>query len=148
MAKMTRSALKGIVKECLVEILSEGLETSLVPATSTVSRSRKQNVKRRAIQSEEKRLKEHRQRLETRVSSAVSSATEDPVMQEMLQQTAMTTLQEQLSNEIPGNDVSPLSVMQESSPGTSAGAGINLDSIFSAPRENWSELAFTEKKSS
>ena len=143
MAKMTRSALKGIVKECLVEILSEGIGTS-----PTVSRAEKRNKKRVAIQSEEKRLKEHRRRLETRVNSTVSSVTEDPMMQEILQQTAMTSLQEQLSNETPGTDTSPLLGAQESMPGTTAAAGINLDSIFSAPKENWQDLAFTEKKSS
>jgi len=141
MAKMTRSELKGIVKECLVEILSEGMG-----ASSTLSNTTRRNKKRLDIQTEEKRLKEHRQRLETRVNSTVSAVTEDPMMQDILQQTAMTTLQEQLSNEIPGANTSPLSAMQESLPDTSAVSGINLDSIFSSPKENWSELAFTEKK--
>ena len=143
MAKMTRSELKGIVKECLVEILSEGIGTS-----AKVSRSEVRN-KRVAIQSEEKRLKEHRQRLETRVNSTVSAVTEDPMMQEILQQTAMTTLQEQLANEVPGGaQPSSLSAAPLSMPGTTPAAGINLDSIFSSPKENWSELAFTENKTS
>tara|TARA_Y100000034_G_scaffold100452_1_gene123768 strand:- start:134 stop:568 length:435 start_codon:yes stop_codon:yes gene_type:complete len=144
MAKMTRSELKGIVKECLVEILSEGIGTS-----SKASRSEKRNKKRVAIQSEEKRLKEHRQRLETRVNSTVSAVTEDPMMQEILQQTAMTTLQEQLANEVPGGaQPSSLSAAPLSMPGSTSAAGINLDSIFSSPKENWSELAFTENKTS
>ena len=143
MAKMTRSELKGIVKECLVEILSEGIGTS-----AKVSRSEVRN-KRVAIQLEEKRLKEHRQRLETRVNSTVSAVTEDPMMQEILQQTAMTTLQEQLANEVPGGaQPSSLSAAPLSMPGSTSAAGINLDSIFSSPKENWSELAFTENKTS
>ena len=141
MARMTRSELKGIVKECLVEILSEGIGTS-----STASKTQKRNKARSAAQTEVKRLKEHRQRLETQVNSTVTAVTADPLMQDILQQTAMTTLQEQLSNEIPGSNTNTLSVMQESLPNTTTAAGINLDSIFSSPKENWSELAFTEKK--
>ena len=141
MARMTRSELKGIVKECLVEILSEGIGTS-----STASKTQKRNKARSVAQTEVKRLKEHRQRLETQVNSTVTAVTADPLMQDILQQTAMTTLQEQLSNEIPGSNTNTLSVMQESLPNTTTAAGINLDSIFSSPKENWSELAFTEKK--
>ena len=51
-------------------------------------------------------------------------------------------------HEIPGTETNPLSIMQESAHGPSSGAGINLDSIFSSPKENWSELAFAGKKSS
>ena len=39
--KLTRSKLKGIVKECLVEILAEGIDTKV--RTQSPDKNRKQN---------------------------------------------------------------------------------------------------------
>ena len=47
MATITRSVLKGIVKECLVEILSEGLagsETLLESRSTTKKQSKKTSL--------------------------------------------------------------------------------------------------------
>ena len=119
-----------------MEILAEGLNSN----TSTITTKRnRQNIsqKRRA---EEQRLKEHRQKFEVRVDDTVSNITTDPIMQSILQDTARTTLQEQLSNELPtgpgGEEVSTL--------GAGPGPGINLDSIFDGPSKNWDKLAFDE----
>lgn len=123
MSKVTKTMLKSIVKECLVEILSEGLSSK----SSTTDRKQK-IVKKRKL--EEQRLKAHRDKFEVSIDNAVSTITEDPVMQEILQDTARTTLQEQISNE-----------SQNSGP---SGPGINLDSIFDGPNKNWGKLAFDE----
>ena len=136
MAKMSRRQLKTIVKECLVEILSEGLQNK-ISAPKKPSRDRENFMRL-----EETRLRKHRQKFETDVVSSVSSVTSDPMMQEILSDTARTTLQEQLSHEGPN---SPQSSLGGSSPG---GAGIDLDSLFSDPKENWSQLAFKDDKSS
>jgi hypothetical protein len=126
MAKISKKQLKSVVKECLVELLSEGLESNL----ASLSSKKQAAVQRKQ---EEQRLAEHRQRFEVNVDNAVSHVTDDPVMQSILQDTARTTLQEQTSN-----DKSSRSSMS-SAPGT---AGIDLDTIFQEPKNNWSKLAF------
>jgi len=124
---MSRSKLKSIVKECLVEILAEGLEGS----TSKLN-ERKNLEARRAL--EEKALQERRNKLETSIESTVSNLTDDSIMRSILTDTARTTLQEQMSHD-------------SGSPGASSGApGINLDQIFSESANNWSKLAFNDKK--
>ena len=126
--KMTRSKLKGIVKECLVEILAEGINTEVHVENSKRARREKQLQEERA-------LKERRSRLETSIDTTVSSITDNSVMQSILADTARTTLQEQMSHE--GS--------RPSSPG-SGGPGVNLDAIFDESETNWSKLAFSGKK--
>ena len=60
---MTRAKLKGIVKECLVEILAEGLNPEAVDISPVKKKSR---VTQRQ-QQEEQRLAEHRKKFEYRV---------------------------------------------------------------------------------
>ena len=132
MAKVTKSHLKSIVKECLLEILSEGLGASKSTNTRSSALRRKKEV-------EDKRLKEHRQKFEVRVDDAVSTITENPIMQSILQDTARTTLQEQIANETPTSSQPGVSA-----PGGTSGPGINLDSIFDGPNENWGKLAFDD----
>lgn len=130
--KMTRSKLKGIVKECLVEILSEGIDSSVDKKEINESRSRR---KSEAIREENIRLEAHRKSLDEKIASTVSSLTSDSVMQDILADTARNTLQEQLNHEgaRPGQ-------------ASSVGQGINLDGIFSGAADNWSQLAFSDKK--
>jgi hypothetical protein len=140
MAKMTRGKLKGIVKECLLEILSEGLETS---SASSLNESKNVQRKRRAMKQEEARLAAHRQKFETRVTDTVSHITDDPIMRSILADTAKTTLQEQVTNDT-SSQVSNDMVMQDT--GASA-AGIDLSGIFGSSKQNWSDLAFTKSES-
>ena len=145
MAKMTRNALKGIVKECLVEILSEGLDTP--GSSSTLSESKKVAHARRrkaAIQAEEARLAAHRQKFETRVTDTVSQVTDDPIMQGILADTARSTLQEQANH-----DISPMQGTGDMSTQSSGmpSAGINLEGIFGSSKQNWADLAFTKSES-
>jgi hypothetical protein len=137
MSKITRSKLKGIVKECLVELLSEGLDPT---GDSVMTESRKRRQKKRLIQEDTARLAAHRKKFETKVSNTVSHATNDPIMQDILEQTARTTLQEQISHE-----PSSTSGLQEMTDGAPVNAGIDLNSIFSEPKQNWATLAFPEK---
>ena len=88
---MTKNGLKLIIKECLIEILSEGLGTRLT------------EVSNRKQQSE--RLNERKQqdiRMQTRkreIADNISYMTDDPIMRSVLSHTAATTLKEQNSNE-------------------------------------------------
>ena len=132
MAKVTKRQLKSIVKECLVEILAEGLGSN-----ATQLKSKRTGVKRQEV--EQRRLAEHRKKFETTVDTTVSNVTDDPIMQGILQDTARTTLQEQIANETAPGSAPP--------PGLDTGtgsAGIDLDTIFSSPSKNWDKLAFTD----
>ena len=128
MAKLTKKALKGIVKECLVEILSEGLE-------GNISESNERRKTQLRMKNEERALQERRQKLETKIDSTVSSITDDSIMQSILADTARTTLKEQICADRGGT----------SSGFWSPGPGLNIDSIFSESNNNWSSLAFGDK---
>ncbi len=132
MAKMTRQKLKGIVKECLVEILSEGINTDNAKSAA------KQSQFKRAKKAEEERLAEHRKKFEYKVKDTVSAITDDPVMASIFEDTAATTLQEQLESRGQGNGlVNP-----------DANDGVNLDGIFGNASANWEKLAFESKSPS
>lgn len=131
--KMTRSKLKGIVKECLVEILAEGIGSTgaLNEAASLSTRKRDESLR-----VENERLANHRKSLDKKIDQTVSNLTEDSIMRDILADTARTTLQEQIKHE-----------------GGSGGMaaddpGINLNNIFSESSQMWSQLAFSEKKRS
>ena len=137
MAKLTKNQLKSIVKECLVEILSEGLATSadMIVEAKKESPLRKASrpsgrPKRRSALDEVKfnNAAEHR----------AASITDDPIMRSILADTAKTTLQEQAQADR-GQGVS----MQET-----AAPGKNIEDIpiFAEGAQNWAALAFTEKK--
>ena len=126
--KMTRSKLKGLVKECLVEILAEGIGQKAQSSASL------KESNQRAIATESKRLEAHRKKLDRKITQTVSSLTNDDVMRDILADTARTTLQEQMNHD-----------NQPGRPST-AGPGIDLDNIFTGASQNWSELAFSDKK--
>ena len=140
MAKLTKNALKSLVKECLVEILAEGIGSTATLQEGSKKTRQNLEAQRRA---EEKRLEKHRQKFEVRVDNTVSDLTDDPVMQSIFAETARTTLQEQMQH-----DSSPSSRGAQISPEMMAGspAGIDLESIFSDASSSWSQLAFSEKK--
>ena len=86
MAKLTKSGLKKIVKECLVEILSEGLSSESVKKTVAAKQKKSSQA------AEQKRLAEHRKKFEYRVEDTVSGLTDDPIMASIFKDTATKTL--------------------------------------------------------
>tara|TARA_Y100000310_G_scaffold281274_1_gene301648 strand:- start:622 stop:969 length:348 start_codon:yes stop_codon:yes gene_type:complete len=82
---LSRKKLKAIIKECLVEILSEGLNT--VPNNNTINKS--------ILKTSQKKVKN----LDNAITSTISSITNDSVMASIFEDTARTTLQEQYSAE-------------------------------------------------
>jgi hypothetical protein len=135
MAKVTKTQLKSLVKECLVEILSEGLSTE----TSALTESRelrspkpKKRVKPKSSPALDKIS------FGQTVSNTVSALTDDPVLADIFGDTARTTLQEQLSAEqgAPGAGVSSLS---------NSDPGINTE-VFGGASDRWADLAFASAK--
>ena len=151
MAKLKKSQLKEIVKECLVEILTEGLAGNasthlLEPMQEASSRStRKINRKRMPTRASSPALEkvsyaphhapEPHDRFDNAVTETVGSLTSDPMMAAIFADTARTTLQEQS-----GHDGSPGAVSQVES--VAPGQNIADLDIFADSAKNWATLAF------
>jgi len=150
MAKITRSVLKTLVKECLVEILLEGidgedadvLEESL-ERPQVISKPRRSNkpdpmieIKRRRKSLDQKKVNAQAQQTQ----QTISALTEDPLMQDIFADTAMTTLAEQVERKgkmshVPATGAA--AVVAESEP----------SDLFSGAN-NWADLAFSSLKPS
>jgi hypothetical protein len=111
--KLSKSVLKEIVKECLVEILAEGLMSTddrAASARKTSSLKESISLVSSDIQSLGKTKKKNRTKFldnidfkdsnrsaNNKLDEIAASVTKDPVLSEMLIDTAHTTLQEQLA---------------------------------------------------
>lgn len=129
MSKISRSVLKSLVKECLVEILSEGLVRSnsqVQESKAPVTNTRKQAPRKKKI-------------IEESIPETIKGMTNDPLMQSIFADTAKTTLKEQMSAEtnpkvVAGDKMSRF--VAESDP----------TELFGEAANNWAHLAFSEKK--
>jgi len=136
MAKVSRSMLKSIVKECLVELLAEGLSGG-----DTESLNESLSL-RDAIPSTEKTFSSSKvvnPRFEEKTKQVISQATKDPVMASILEDTAQTTLQEQNGADRPNQFTAKPTdtysqIANESDP----------MSMFEGASENWAALAFSD----
>ena len=153
--KLSRDDLKNIVKECLVEILSEGLESS----TRTINESRRQQQQPQMMRQSQAPVKSG---VADKISflprgapqapaprsidkRALSQMTSDPLLQEMLADTA--------TRGTPIMDDNKTSqVMQEAAVAAhgdvAAKAMLRSDptDIFGEASSKWAALAFSEKK--
>ena len=137
MAKLSRTQLKDIVKECLMEILSEGLGDTALELNENVSR--KSRPKRRKAAPAAHRSPVDTVSFNSAVDTTVGRVTNDPLMSSLLSDTASTTLQEQYSAE------------ESTLAGQGSDAGIPLGTpgvdIFGEASQNWADLAFPVAKS-
>ena len=133
--KISRSALKAVIKECLVEILAEGIGSNQVNLSSRGSTQKR--IKKKAVRNLQESQRSS-SKFEGAVQKASSNLTSDPVMAAIFEDTARTTLQEQ--REMPSaqtqthaaRDTGPVN------PG-------NPEDMFEGS-SNWATLAFAEKK--
>ena len=141
MAKVSRSMLKSIVKECLVELLAEGLsggDTSSLNE-SLASTNSTSNFKQAAmpVQSSEKVVNE---RFEDNTNKVIAQATNDPVMASILQDTAKTTLQEQNGADRPNQfTAKPTDTFSQ------IASKSDPMEMFEGAANNWASLAFSDK---
>jgi hypothetical protein len=146
MSKLLRSELKEIVKECLVEILSEGIGTSNTMTEShnslrsfKPSRNKKRKshldniVYKQKIEEKKKNIKEH-------VLS--SNITSDPILNELLADTAVSTLQEQHAAE--GKRGSGPSVAAAGDNAAKIVDRSDPSDLFGDSANKWAELAFSK----
>lgn len=133
MSKVSRSVLKSLVKECLVEILAEGL----VGANKNIQESKKRSASKASLKPKKKTIQE-RNTLDE-IPQTIKNVTNDPLMQSIFADTAKTTLVEQVAADnrqrvVAGDPVSQH--VDKSDP----------MELFGESASNWATLAFSEKK--
>ena len=148
---MKRSELKAIIKECLVEILAEGIGQESINEAVSLRRSpsidlpprRNASKNRKAVDlisyGQGKNTEPVRD-ITPQVEQVTSSLTSDPVLADILRDTAMTTMQEQVNADRRPNAGSAPPQMGV---GASGGAGVDIDSMMSGGN-NWAQLAFMD----
>jgi len=145
MAKLSKASLKMIVKECLVEILQEGLMTSTVMSESARRQPVKKKRQRKVASPKGTSLDNIRfdnnepqpnKDFEKNVYETAKSMTSDPVLSSILADTAMTTLQEQTSAESRGAPAAG------SDRAAMTAARSNPDELFAESASKWADLAF------
>ena len=150
--KMSRNALKAIIKECLIEILSEGLGNVQAPARVPISGMAEQ---RRPGQRQGREFDASLDtpRRGTRLPTAAlknaikESSGGNPMLASMLADTAMTTLPDQLSH---GDHVgssqegTSTSVSRSSAPIQQEQFSGNPDEMFGDGSARWADLAFSD----
>ena len=147
MAKVKRSVLKEIVKECLLEILFEGIDSESgyeeeepIREARTQRRAPRPSPRRSlsaAVQESQSSRKQRPNKIlrEDAVEAAVSELTSDPTMASIFADTAQTTLQEQRESRgtyIPADNAA--SAVQNTD---------DMSDLFEGAG-NWAALAFGE----
>lgn len=144
MAKVTKNVLKGIVKECLVEILSEGLNVDVPVARSS---SKLSGVTRRKSAPQSRRPALDNVTFGKKVEEATSTMTNDPLMSAIFADTARTTLQEQYGAEASNPRGAAMAMAGSAGQGDEAARVVssnNPEDLFEGAG-NWATLAFAEK---
>lgn len=148
---MKRNELKAIVKECLIEILQEGLGGVSLRESRAVPRDEFEQDSLRTIASGMARRKQavKNERFERTVDATAASLTGNPLLQEILGDTARTTLQEQLQQDRTPSAMRSMAPVAEGPASLGAGdpAGIDLGAFenLGADAGAWSHLAFSSK---
>ena len=154
MSKLSRTVLKEIVKECIVEIFEE----SFFSNSSMISESRTRNTKsrsKRPIRREQTRragldnisygvqpdqTQHVNERFNKKIDTAVSSMTKDPVMADIFKDTASTTLQTQIGAE----NSKGVSVLAGGDAAAKKAYASDPAELFSESASKWATLAFAE----
>jgi len=152
MASMTRNELKDIVKECIMEVLLEGLDPS---SRSKQTLSRQDETVRRQVAPVNRNPDRSFSAGANRVASQAGRKGPPPavaelasefhgeqrdIMQMIFEDTARNTLPSQLTA-----DRSPAAALSAHADSLSPTSDIDPMSIFDGA-SNWAELAFTSKK--
>jgi len=122
MNKFKKSEIKDIVKECLIEILLEGID---------ISKNEKLSIKKEEDTQFKKGFIEENKRVNNTTRQLIKNTTSDPIIADILEDTARTTLQEQLNAD---NSKNISSIRQTQN---------NDISMFDS--SNWATLAFNNK---
>ena len=149
MAKLSRGQLKSIVKDCLLEILAEGLANDSAAVSSALTEAA---PRRPPAKPEVPEARNHTRRVAPdlisfggAVEGAVRQLTEDPIMSSIFEDTAKTTLQNQLQEE----GRAPSHLQQIAGMGDLAArttAEADPMDMFGEASANWAAIAFADGK--
>ena len=134
--KLLRSELKSIVKECLVEILSEGIKNQ---NTNDINDYNKNKIKENKNHNFLKSTKRKKSLLRSKTIN--TNLTEDPILNEMLADTASSTLAEQIEAESRGG-ISGL-ISKQGDQAAKIVDQSNPEDLFSGESDKWASLAFS-----
>jgi hypothetical protein len=149
MAKLTRANLKMLVKECLVELLAEGLSDNSSVLRESLVRHEPPAVS--PVSGRSGRLQENRSlhtpenpdldgvKFDNAVNTAVRELTTNPMMADIFADTARTTLQEQNAA---GSPRSAGSTADMTEAFDAPGGDVSNVEAFSGAASNWETLAF------
>lgn len=144
MAKISRNQLKALVKECLVEVLVEGLSSENSSSSLIEATTRKKAIPKKKP-SARVRPSLDNINFDKKINQRVSACTTDPVLGNILADTAKTTLQEQLGEE--RNNVShDVQVAANGDPAAKAISSADPSDLFGESAGNWAALAFSDSK--
>ena len=132
MAKLSKSALKEVIKECLIEILAEGLSSG---NTNTLQENFNSFESKPVKRQTPKKVKN--KNFDANTKTAIKSVTSDPIMSSIFADTAKTTLQEQIGAEKHG-------IVQGGDMAQNAVASSNPEELFGETSSNWANLAFSD----
>jgi hypothetical protein len=127
-----KKALKSIVRECLMEILSEGLGENL---NESIRSKPKNAVNRTVSKTNQPVSKQATNSVSSKLHEVVALATDDELMRSILMDTAQTTLQEQLRNELPNyrNDAVQVAAQTDN--------GVDINDLFHEASSNWNAIS-------
>lgn len=136
--------LKSIVKECLVELLAEGLSAgdteSLVESIEKRPRKSIPSESQSDVYSNFNKQMKVNASFEEKTKQVISNATSDPVMASLLEDTAKTTLQEQNTADRPNQfTAKPTDTYSQ------AVSESDPMEMFGGASNNWAALAFSDK---
>lgn len=158
MAKLSKSILKEIVKECIIEIfeesffagqpiISESLEDSRARRSSTQkpkrpqpsnSSSRKRHLDNISYNSNVQEAKT--ERFDQKIEKITSNITDDPIMANIFKDTASTTLQQQMETSKSGQ----ISVLGAGDAAAKKAFSSDPTELFAESAGKWATLAFSE----
>jgi len=155
--KLSRDDLKGIVKECLVEILSEGLSQTAAQINETRStpRQERQPIQRSTpthktgvadkISFLPKNVEQSQPRKPAIDKNVIQAATTDPILQEMLADTASrgTPIVEETRGSAAMHESS---IAMQGDIAAKQMLRSDPNDLFGDASSKWATLAFSEKK--
>ena len=134
MAKVKRSVLKEIVKECLLEILFEGIDSeSGYEEEEPIREARTQRRASRPSKNQQMQKPRKKEIKADHIQEAVSELTDNPMMAAIYADTAATTLQEQKEGHRRPADNAAAAI----------GSVENIEEVFPGA-QNWAAIAFNE----